>query len=419
MALNYIWIGFFIIAFVVALIKLIFFGDTQVFPAIMESTFSAAKTGFEISLGLTGALTLWMGIMRIGEKGGVVNMIAKGISPLFTKIFPEIPKNHPVFGPMMMNFSMNFLGLDNAATPLGLKTMEGLQELNPRKDTASNSQIMFLVLNTSGLTLIPVSIMAYRATAGAVNPADIFIPILLSTYFSTMIGLITVALYQKINLFNKTILIYLGSLSLLIAATLYYFNSLPEEQVAIVSQTAAAVVLLSVIVLFILMAVKSKVNVYEALIDGGKDGFKVAISIIPYLVGILVAIGVFRASGALDFINDGFRWLFISFGMNTDFVDALPVAWMKPLSGSGARAAMLDVFTAYNNPELGIVGADTFQGRVASVLQGSTETTFYVLAVYFGAVKIKNTRYAATAGLLADLAGIIAAIIISYLFFYN
>lgn len=410
MALNYIWIAFFLIAFVVALVRLMFFGDTEVFPSMMESTFSMAKTGFEISIGLTGALTLWMGIMRIGEKGGVVAIISRAISPLFTRIFPEVPKNHPVFGPMMMNFSMNFLGLDNAATPLGLKTMEGLQELNPNKERASNAQIMFLVLNTSGLTLIPVSIMAYRATNGAANPADIFIPILLATYFSTLAGLITVSIFQKINLFNKVVLAYVGTLTLIIAAALYYFQSIPQEQVATISNVIAAIILLGIVSAFILMAAKNKVNVYDALIDGGKDGFNVAIKIIPYLVGILVAIGVFRASGALDFINDGFRAFFDFLGINTEFVDALPVAWMKPLSGSGARAAMLETYTNF--------GVDSFVGKVASVLQGSTETTFYVLAVYFGAVKIKNSRYAATAGLIADFAGVIAAIIISYIFFY-
>ncbi len=412
MALNYIWIGFFLIAFIVALIRLIFLGDTEVFPRMMESTFSMAKTGFEISIGLTGALTLWMGIMRIGEKGGVVAVIARAISPLFTKIFPEIPKDHPVFGPMMMNFSMNFLGLDNAATPLGLKTMEGLQELNPKKDTASNSQIMFLVLNTSGLTLIPVSIMAYRATEGAANPADIFIPILLATFFSSMVGLITVSIFQKINLFNKTVLAYLGTLTALIVAILFYFQSIPQDQVALISNVASAIILLGIIVSFILMGLKNKINVYESFIDGAKDGFNVAIKIIPYLVAILVAIGVFRSSGTLDFIVDGFKAFFALFGFNTDFADALPVAFLKPLSGSGARAAMLEVFA---NSEFGV---DSFAGRVASVLQGSTETTFYVLAVYFGAVKIKNSRYAATAGLIADFAGVIAAIIISYIFFY-
>lgn len=412
MALNYIWIGFFLVAFVVALIKLIVFGDTQVFPAILQSTFDTAKLGFEISIGLTGALTLWMGIMKIGEKGGMVAIMSRIISPLFTRIFPEVPKNHPVFGPMLMNFSMNFLGLDNAATPMGLKTMEGLQEINPNKKTASNAQIMFLVLNTSGLTLIPVSIMAYRASNGAANPADIFIPILLATYFSTLAGLITVALFQKINLFNKVVLAYLGTLTIIIVASLYYFSSIPQEQVTEISNVLAALILLGIVTTFILMAIRNKVNVYEALIEGGKDGFNVAIKIIPYLVAILVAIGVFRSSGALEYINDGFKLFFQFLGVNTDFVDALPVAWMKPLSGSGARAAMLDVFA---NPELGV---DSFAGKVASVLQGSTETTFYVLAVYFGAVKIKNTRYAAGAGLIADFAGIVAAIIISYIFFY-
>ncbi|RKQ42713.1 spore maturation protein SpmA [Roseivirga pacifica] len=412
MALNYIWIGFFLIAFLVALIKLIFFGDVEVFPAMMNATFDMAKTGFEISLGLTGALTLWMGIMRIGEKGGVVDIISRGISPLFTKIFPEIPKNHPVFGPMLMNFSMNFLGLDNAATPLGLKTMEGLQELNTDKKTASNSQIMFLVLNTSGLTLIPVSIMAYRASNGAANPADIFIPILLATYFSTLAGLITVSLFQRINLLNKVVLAYLGTLTALIVAALFYFQSIPQEQVTVISNVSSAAILLGIIVSFILLAVRNKVNVYDSFISGAKDGFNVAIKIIPYLVAILVAIGVFRASGTLDYIMEGMKAFFGLLGVNAAFVDALPVAFMKPLSGSGARAAMLEIFA---NPEFGV---DSFAGRVASVLQGSTETTFYVLAVYFGAVKIKNTRYAATAGLIADLAGIIAAILISYLFFY-
>ena len=412
MALNYIWTGFFLIAFVVALVKLIFFGDTEVFPAMIESTFSMAKTGFEISLGLTGALTLWMGVMRVGEKGGVVNIIAKGISPLFTRIFPEVPKDHPVFGPMLMNFSMNFLGLDNAATPLGLQTMEGLQKLNPNKKVASNAQIMFLVLNTSGLTLIPVSIMAYRATEGAANPADIFLPILLATFFSTMVGLITVALFQRINLLNRVVLAYLGTLALIVFGSLFFLSAQPPETVETLSSVASAVILMTVIVSFIALAVKNKVHVYDAFIDGAKDGFQVAIKIIPYLVAILVAIGVFRASGTLDFIVDIIRSGVGLLGVNTDFVDALPVAFLKPLSGSGARAAMLEV---YANPNFGV---DSFVGRVASVLQGSTETTFYVLAVYFGAVKIKNSRYAATAGLIADFAGIIAAIIIAYIFFY-
>lgn len=410
MALNYIWIAFFLIAFIVALIKLIFFGDTEVFPEMIQSTFDMAKTGFELSLALTGVLTLWMGIMRIGEKGGVVAIISKAVSPLFTKLFPEIPKNHPVFGPMVMNFSMNFLGLDNAATPLGLKAMDGLQELNPIKDTASNAQIMFLVLNTSGLTLIPVSIMAYRATEGAANPADIFIPILLATFFSTLAGLITVSIFQKINLLNKTILLYLGTLTLAIIGAIIYFQSIPQEQVQTISSVASSLILFSVIALFIGLAFKNKINVYEAFIEGAKDGFNVAIKIIPYLVAILVAIGVFRKSGTMDILVEGMRHFFAFLGMNTDFVDSLPTALMKPLSGGGARGMMVESMQTF--------GADSFVGRLSSVLQGSTETTFYVLAVYFGAVKIKKIRYAVTAGLIADFVGIIAAILIAYMFFH-
>lgn len=410
MALNYIWIAFFIIAFVVALIKLIFLGDMEVFPAMIQSTFDMSKTGFELSLALTGVLTLWMGIMRIGEKGGVVAIIARAVSPLFTKLFPEIPKDHPVFGPMVMNFSMNFLGLDNAATPLGLKAMTGLQELNSDKDTASNAQIMFLVLNTSGLTLIPVSIMAYRATEGAANPSDVFIPILLATFFSTMAGLITVALYQKINLFNKTILAYLGSLTAFIALVIYYFQTISQEQVQSISSVASSLILFGVIISFITLALKNKVNVYEAFIEGAKDGFGIAIKIIPYLVAILVGIGVFRQSGAFDGIVEGLRMVFGLTGMNTDFVDALPTAIMKPLSGGGARGMMVESMKTF--------GADSFVGRLASIFQGSTETTFYVLAVYFGSVNIKNSRYAVTAGLIADLVGIIAAVFIGYLFFH-
>ena len=410
MALNYIWIAFFLIAFVVALIKLIFFGDTEVFPEMIQSTFDMAKTGFELSLALTGVLTLWMGIMRIGEKGGVVAIISRAVSPLFTKLFPEIPKNHPVFGPMVMNFSMNFLGLDNAATPLGLKAMDGLQELNPVKDTASNAQIMFLVLNTSGLTLIPVSIMAYRATEGAANPADIFIPILLATFFSTLAGLITVSLFQKINLLNKTILLYLGTLTLAIVGAIIYFQSIPQEQVQTISSVASSLILFTVIASFIGIAFKNKINVYEAFIDGAKDGFNVAIKIIPYLVAILVAIGVFRKSGTMDILVEGMRHFFAFLGMNTDFVDSLPTALMKPLSGGGARGMMVESMQTF--------GPDSFVGRLSSVLQGSTETTFYVLAVYFGAVKIKKIRYAVTAGLIADFVGIIAAILIAYMFFH-
>ena len=412
MTLNYIWIGFFLIAFIVALVKLVFLGDTEVFSNMLGMSFDMAKTGFEISLGLTGVLALWMGIMKIGERGGMVAILAKAVSPLFTKLFPGIPQNHPAFAPMVMNFSMNMLGLDNAATPVGLKAMDELQQINPDKDTASNAQIMFLVLNTSGLTLIPVTIMAYRLKYEAGNPADIFIPILLATFFSTLVGLITVSRLQKISLLNKTILAYLGTLTLIIVGLLVYFSSIPQEQVATISNLVSSFVLVSVMVGFIGLAARKKVNVYEAFIDGAKDGFQIAIKIIPYLVAMLVGIGVFRASGTLDIIIEGFRMFFAFLGVNTDFVDALPTAFMKPLTGGGARAAMLEL---YDNEAFGV---DSFAARVASVLQGSTETTFYVIAVYFGAVKIKNTRYAITAGLIADLAGIIAAILIAYLFFH-
>ncbi|KYG74473.1 spore maturation protein SpmA [Roseivirga ehrenbergii] len=410
MALNYIWVAFFLIAFVVALIKLIFFGDTEVFPTMMQSTFDMAKTGFDLSIGLTGVLCLWLGIMKIGEKGGIVAIVAKFISPLFTKIYPEIPKNHPVFSPMVMNFSMNFLGLDNAATPLGLKAMDGLQELNPNKDTASNAQIMFLVLNTSGLTLIPVSIMAYRALAGAANPSDIFLPILLATYFSTLAGLITVSIYQKINLFNKTVLLYLGTLTAGIIGLILYFNTISQAQIQVISSISSNLILFSIIISFIILALKKKVNVYESFVEGAKEGFSIAIKIIPYLVAMLVAIGVFRESGTLDLITNGLKFGFSFIGVNTEFIDALPTALMKPLSGSGSRSMMVETMNTF--------GADSFAGRLSSVFQGSTETTFYVLAVYFGSVNIKNSRYAVTAGLIADLVGVIAAIFIAYLFFY-
>ena len=410
MALNYIWVAFFLIAFVVALIKLIFFGDTEVFPTMMQSTFDMAKTGFDLSIGLTGVLCLWLGIMKIGERGGIVAIVAKFISPLFTKIYPEIPKNHPVFSPMVMNFSMNFLGLDNAATPLGLKAMDGLQELNPNKDTASNAQIMFLVLNTSGLTLIPVSIMAYRALADAANPSDVFLPILLATYFSTLAGLITVSIYQRINLFNKTVLLYLGTLTAGIVGLILYFNTISQDQIQVISSISSNLILFSIIISFIILALKKKVNVYESFVEGAKEGFSIAIKIIPYLVAMLVAIGVFRESGTLDLITNGLKFGFSFIGINTEFVDALPTALMKPLSGSGSRSMMVETMNTY--------GADSFVGRLSSVFQGSTETTFYVLAVYFGSVNIKNSRYAVTAGLIADLVGVIAAIFIAYLFFY-
>jgi spore maturation protein SpmA len=410
MALNYIWVFFFLSAFLIGLVRLLFFGDVEVFPAMMNSTFDMAKSGFEISLGLTGVLTLWMGIMKIGEKGGVVAVFSKAIGPFFNKLFPELGKDHPAYGPIMMNIAANMLNLDNAATPTGLQAMKEMQETNPDKQKASNAQIMFLVLNTSGLTIIPVSIMVYRAQMGAANPSDIFIPILLATFFSTLAGLISVAIYQKINLFDKVILAYLGGLTAFIIGLIWYFSTLEKEAVTQISNIASNVILFSVIISFILMGVIRKVNVYEAFIDGAKDGFLTAVKIIPYLVAILVAIGVFRASGALDWLVSGFTWLFQQVGINTDFTPALPTALMKPLSGSGARGMMVDAMNTY--------GADSFVGRVVSTIQGATDTTFYIIAVYFGAVGIKNTRYAVVCGLIADFVGIIAAILMAYLFFY-
>ena len=410
MVLNYIWIAFFMIAFVVGLVKLIFFGDVDVFPAMMGSTFDMAKMGFEISLWLTGVMTLWLGIMKVGENGGVIRLMSRMVGPLFQKLFPEIPKGHPASGSILMNLAANMLGLDNAATPLGLKAMTQLQELNKEKDTASNSMIMFLVLNTSGLTLIPVSIMVYRSQLGAADPSDIFIPILLTTFFSTLAGIITVSLYQRLNLFNKVVLSYLGGFTLLVSAIIWYFSILPQEQIGVISSVASNIILFSIIISFIGLAVYKKVNVYESFIDGAKEGFGIAIKIIPYLVAILVAIGVFRTSGAMDFVVNGIGWIFASLGTNTDFVPALPTAFMKPLSGAGARGMMVD---AMNN-----FGADSFVGRLASTFQGSTDTTFYVLAVYFGSVGIKKVRYAVTCGLIADFFGIVAAIFIAYLFFH-
>ncbi|MCD6090883.1 MAG: spore maturation protein [Bacteroidales bacterium] len=409
MALNYIWIFFFLSAFIIAFIRLIFFGDTEIFPAIMNSTFDNAKMGFELSLGLTGVMTLWLGLMKVGEKGGVVSLLSRAVGPFFEKLFPEIPKNHPVNGSIMMNLAANMLGLDNAATPMGLKAMEQLQELNPKKDTASNAMIMFLVLNTSGLTLIPISIMVYRAQLGAANPSDIFLPILLSTFFSTLVGIIAVSIYQKINLFNKTILIYLGGFSALVAGIIYLFVRLPQSEVSVYSTVIANVILFSIITLFLLLALKKKINVYDTFIEGAKEGFQIAVKIIPFLVAILVAIGVFRASGAMNYLVDGLGLFFNYLGLNTDFVAALPTAIMKPLSGGGARGVMIETMTTY--------GVDSFAGRLAATFQGATDTTFYILAVYFGSVSIKNTRYAVTAGLIADFAGIVAAIFIAYLFF--
>ncbi len=409
MVLNWIWIAFFIIAFVIALVKLVFFGDFEVFPAMMDSTFSSSKTAFEISLGLTGVLALWLGIMKIGEKGGVVNILAKILSPLFTKLFPDIPKGHPVTGSIFMNIAANMLGLDNAATPLGLKAMEQMQELNPKKDTASNPMIMFLVLNTSGLTLIPISIMVYRAQMGAAQPTDIFIPILLATFFSTLAGVIITSLFQKINLLNRTILLTLGGAALVVAAIIWGFGQLDSVLMNKVSTSTANILLMTIIIAFILAGIRKKVNVYDAFIEGAKDGFTTAVRIIPYLVAILVGIGVFRASGAMDMLIDGIQYTVEACGGNSDFVGALPTALMKPLSGSGARGMMVDAMTTY--------GADSFIGRLSCIFQGSTDTTFYILAVYFGSVGIVKTRHAVTCGLLADLAGIIAAIAIAYMFF--
>lgn len=410
MVLNYIWVAFFLIAFVVALAKLILFNDTAIFQALVTSTFDSAKLSVEISIGLVGVMALWLGLMRIGEKGGVIAIFAKFVGPFFNRLFPELPRNHPVFGSILMNFSANMLGLDNAATPLGLKAMKEMQELNPVPDTASDPQIMFLVLNTSGLTVIPISIMVYRAQQGAADPSDIFIPILLATFFSTFVGILSVAYYQRINLLDKIIVGTLGGISLLIGGLIYYFTQIPQEQVSLISMVASNFILFFIIVLFIGMAFWRKVNVYEAFIEGAKEGFDVAIRIIPYLVAILVAVGVFRASGSLDYLVDGTGALVALMGVNTEFIPALPVALMKPLSGSGARGMMLDVMATY--------GADSFQGRVASTIQGATETTFYVLAVYFGSVGVRRTRYAVTCGLLADLAGIVAAISLAYLFFH-
>lgn len=368
-----------------------------------------SKTGFEISLGLTGVLTLWMGIMKIGERGGAVAVMSRLISPFFRRLFPGLPKDSPAHGSIMMNLAANMLGLDNAATPMGLKAMQQMQDVNPQKQAASNAQIMFLVLNTSGLTIVPVSIMVYRAQLGAANPTDIFIPILIATYFSTMAGLIAVALYQRINLFDKVILAYLGGVSALIGGVIWYFSSLDKEALTVASNLASNIILFGIIISFIGMAALRKINVYDAFIDGAKDGFSTAIKIIPYLIAILVAIGVFRASGAMQVLMDGIVRLVEGLGFNAEWVNALPTALMKPLSGSGARGMMIDTMTIY--------GADSFAGRLACTFQGAADTTFYIIAVYFGSVGIKNTRYAIPCGLIADLAGVIAAIVVAYLFF--
>ena len=409
MVLNYIWIAFFIIAFVVALVKLIFFGDMNVFTDIMNSTYDTARTGFEISLGLTGVLSLWLGVMKIGERGGMVEMFSRAVAPLFSKLFPEIPRNHPASGSMLMNISANMLGLDNAATPFGLKAMQELQEINEQKDQASNPMIMFLVLNASGLTLIPVTVMVYRAQLGAANPADVFIPIMIATFVATLVGIVAVCLRQGINIFNRAIMGFLLGMIAIISATVLAFQSMPQDQINIVSSLAANVILFSIICLFIVKAMRKKINIFEAFIDGAKDGFKTAVTIIPYLIAILVGIGVFRASGAMDFLMEGLRSLVAMTGTDTQWVDGMPTALMKPLSGSGARGMMIDTMKT--------LGADSFAGRLSAVLQGATDTTFYIVAVYYGAVNIKNSRYTVPYALLADLAGIIAAVFVAYLFF--
>ncbi len=407
--LNIIWIAFFLIAFFTALFKLVFLGDQQVFAQIMEAMFSLSKSAFEISLGLTGILALWLGIMRIGEKSGFIQLLTQSLTPLFSRLMPDVPKGHPALGAIVMNISANALGLDNAATPLGIKAMKELQTLNANPNTASNAQILFLVINTSGVTLFPVTIFTYRAQLGAANPTDVFIPILIATYMSTLTGLLAVAFVQKINLLDKVIVAYLGGFTLFVGGLLWYFSSLPQQQMLQQSATISNVILFSLVITFIVGAINKGINAYDAFIEGAKEGFQTAITIIPYLVAMLVAIGVFRASGALDLIADLARHIVHLFGLDDRFVDALPTALMKPFSGSGARAMMIDTMKAH--------GADSFAGRLASIVQGSTETTFYVLAIYFGSVGIKHIRHAATCGIIADFGGIIAAILVGYWFF--
>ncbi len=410
MVLNIIWVSFILLAIIFGIVQFFAFGNTGIFSDIVNSTFSSAKSGFEISLGLTGVLSLWMGIMKIGEKAGVVESFSHFVAPFFSRIFPEVPRNHPAMGSMFMNISANMLGLDNAATPMGLKAMSELQELNPDKTRATNAMIMFLVLNTSGLTLVPISIMVYRAQLGAANPSDVFVPILLATYFSTLVGLLSVAISQRIRLWDKVILGTLGVITLVVAGMLFAATRMSQEQISLWSGIVSSLLLLGLIAWFIIKGIVKKINVYDAFIEGAKGGFQVAVGIIPYLIAMLVAIGMFRASGGMDLLVRGLGALFALIGLNTDFVGALPTALMKPLSGSGARALMVDAMTQY--------GADSFIGRLACILQGSTDTTFYVLAVYFGSVGVKDTRNAVICGLLADMAGIIAAIIIGYIFFH-
>ncbi|OAV71131.1 Spore maturation protein A [Bacteroidales bacterium Barb4] len=409
MVLNYIWIAFFLIAFAVALCKLVFTGDTQVFTDIINSSFASAKSGFEISLGLTGVLSLWLGIMKIGEKGGVIQAFARLSAPIFSKLFPDIPAGHPVTGSIFMNFSANLLGLDNAATPMGLKAMQQLQELNGGKDTASNPMIMFLCINASGLTLIPITIMMYRAQLGAANPSDIFLPVMLATFIATLVAVLTVCFRQKINLLQKNLLLFFGGLGAAIAGLILLFRSMEQEQMSLYSTLFANTLLFTIICGFIVCGIRKRVNVYDAFIEGAKEGFKTAVTIIPYLIAILVGIGVFRASGAMDFLIEGIRLGVASAGINTDFVEALPTMLMKPLSGSGSRGMMLDAMNTY--------GTDSFAGRLACIVQGSTDTTFYVVALYYGSAGIRNTRYTISCSLLADLTGFIASVVLAYMFF--
>ncbi|MDD6553655.1 MAG: nucleoside recognition domain-containing protein [Prevotellaceae bacterium] len=410
MVLNYIWIAFFVIAFLFGLVQLIFMGDTTVMEKMVQSTFDTSKTAFETSLGLTGVLALWLGIMKIGERAGAVNALSRMLSPVFTKLFPGIPKGHPAMGAIFMNIASNMLGLDNAATPTGLKAMQEMQSLNPKKDTATNPMIMFLVLNTSGLTIIPTTILAFRAAKGAAMPTDVFIPILISTGIATLAGIIITALWQKINLLQPVLLATLGGLIAFIGLIIWGFGQMDKDTMATVTSVTSNLILLGVIITFIVAGFLRKINVYDAFIEGAKEGFNTAVRIIPYLVAILVGVGIFRASGAMDMLINGISWCVKSCGLNTDFVGALPTAFMKPLSGSGARGLMLEAMDNY--------GPDSFVGRLSCIFQGSTDTTFYILAVYFGSVNIKYTRHAVACGLLADLVGVIAAICVAYIFFH-
>lgn len=411
MALNYIWVAFFLVAFVVALFQLIVFKDSTIFERIMTSSFDMAKFSvMDIALPLVGIMTMWLGILNIGEKAGAIRFLSRIVGPFFSKLFPEIPKNHPANGQLLMNFSANMLGLDNAATPMGLKAMQSLQELNPRKDTASNAQIMFLALNTSGLTIIPLTILAQRSILGAANPTDVFIPILIATFVSTLTAIVYVGIRQKLNLLNLTVLSWIGGIILALGSLVWWFSSLGQEEMTTASGVLSNLTLFSIIVLFIAGALYKKVNVWEAFIDGAKGGFETSVKIIPYLVGMLVGVGVFRASGAMDLLTDGIAWCVAALGFNTDFVEALPTAFMKPLSGSGARAMMVEAMKTN--------GPDSFIGRLSCLFQGAADTTFYIVALYFGSVGIKRTRYAVVAGLIADLAGVLAAIFLAYIFFH-